>query len=184
MLAHPMKLRPINADTVEGYRDRPKMSRQNHKVPRVQPQVHIINPTNPGRAFDNGVEHRLHVRRRPTDDAEHFRGCRLMCQRLTQLCVALLDFFEQPDVFDGDDRLIGEGFDESDFFFDERINYRSTYENCSNRNTFAHERDSKLGSITFSYSAILNEARKLSRSHRQQILNMNWLALDNGSTRY
>ena len=40
-----------------------------------------------------------------------------MLQRLTQFCIALLDLFEQPHVLDGDDRLVGEGFEQSDVFF-------------------------------------------------------------------
>ena len=89
------------------------MSPRNHSVPLAQPQHHIIDPTNPRRALDDGVEHRLHVRRRAADDAEHFGRRRLMLQRLAQFCVALLDFFEQPHVLDGDDGLVGEGFQQA-----------------------------------------------------------------------
>ena len=76
--------------------------------PLAESQHHVINPTNPCGALDDGVEHRLHVRRRPADDAEHLGGCRLMLQGFAQFCVALLQFFEQPHVLDGDDRLGGE----------------------------------------------------------------------------
>ena len=44
-----------------------------------------------------------------------------MLQGLTQFCVAFLDFFEQPDVLDRDDRLIGEGLEELDLFLGERL---------------------------------------------------------------
>ena len=66
------------------------MSPRNHSVPLAESQHHVIDPTNPGRALDDGVEHRLHVRRRAADDAEHLGRCRLMLQRLAQFRVALL----------------------------------------------------------------------------------------------
>ena len=51
--------------------------------------MHVIDPTNPRRALGNGIEDRLHVRRRTADDAEYLGRRRLMLQRLAQLCVAL-----------------------------------------------------------------------------------------------
>ena len=35
------------------------MSPQNHSVSLVESQQHVIDPTNPRRALDNGVKHRL-----------------------------------------------------------------------------------------------------------------------------
>ena len=65
------------------------MSPRNHYVPLAESQHHVINPTNPGGALDDGVEHRLHVRGRAADDAEHLGRRRLMLQGLAQFCVAL-----------------------------------------------------------------------------------------------
>ena len=56
------------------------MSPRNHTVPLAESQHHVINPTNPGCALDDGVEHRLHVRRRAADDAEHLGRRCLMLQ--------------------------------------------------------------------------------------------------------
>ena len=67
------------------------MSPRNHSVFLVESQHHIINPTNPGGALDDGVEDRLHVRGRAADDAEHLGGRGLMLQRLAQFRVALLN---------------------------------------------------------------------------------------------
>jgi hypothetical protein len=55
---------------------------------------------------------------------------------------------EQPDVLDSDDGLVGKGFEEIDLLVGERIDYRTTNENRSNRNTFAYQWHGKLGSIT------------------------------------
>ena len=101
------------------------MSPRNHSVPLVESQHHVINPTNPRGALDDGVKDRLHVRRRAADDAEHLGGCGLMLQGFAQFCVALLHFFEQPHVLDGDHRLIGEGLEKSDLLVGERPNLRA-----------------------------------------------------------
>src|SRR5215831_6671202 len=107
-----------------------------------------------------------------------------MLQRLAQFRVALLNLFEEADVLDSDDRLVRESFEKSDLFLCERINFPSANENRSNRGTFAHQRDSKLGSITFTELDDLRDLRELSRSYRQQILNMDRLTFENGSARY
>ena len=44
-----------------------------------------------------------------------------MLQSFTQFGVAFLEFLEEPNVLDRDDRLVGEGLDESDFFFSKSI---------------------------------------------------------------
>ena len=85
------------------------MSPRNQNVPLTKSQLHVINPANPRRALDNGIQHRLHVRRRAANDAEHLGSRRLMLQGFAQLGVALLNLFEQADVLDGDDGLGGEG---------------------------------------------------------------------------
>ena len=117
MLAYPAILWLINTDLDVGDRYGTKMSPHNHSVPLVEPQHHVIDPTNPGGALDDGVEDRLHVRRRAADDAEHLGRRRLMLQRLAQFRVALAEFLEQPHVLDGDHRLVGEGFEKRDLLF-------------------------------------------------------------------
>ena len=99
------------------------MSPQNHNVPLAESQHHVIDPTNPRRALDDGVEHRLHVRRRAADDAEHLGRCGLMLQGLAQFRIALLNLFEQPDVLDGDHRLVGEGFEQRDLLLGEGTDF-------------------------------------------------------------
>ena len=120
MLAHPAKLWLIDTDldAADGYGT--KMSPQNHSVPLAESQHHVIDPTNPRRALDDGVEHRLHVRGRAADDAEHLGRCRLMLQRLAQFCVALLSSLNKPHILDGDHGLVGEGFEQFDLFVGER----------------------------------------------------------------
>src|SRR5262245_16394612 len=110
MPPNPANLWFIRTDLDAANRYGTKMSSQNRRGPLVESQQHIINPTNLCRALDDDVKHRLHVRRRAADDAEHLCRCRLMLQGLAQFCVALLDLSEQSHVLNGDDRLRSEGF--------------------------------------------------------------------------
>ena len=145
MLAHPAKLWLINTDldAANGYGT--KMSPRNHHVALAESQQHVIDPTNPSGALDDGVEHRLHVRRRAADDAEHLGRRRLMLQRLAQFRVAFLQFLEQPHVLDGDHRLIGKGFEKRDLLVRERTNLRAANMNRSDRNPFAQQRCDEIG---------------------------------------
>ena len=87
------------------------MSARNHFVALAESQNNVVNTANLSRALDDGVEHRLHVRGRAADDAEHLGRCGLMLQGLAQFRVALLDLLEQPDVLDGDHGLSGKGLE-------------------------------------------------------------------------
>ena len=143
MLANPANPWLINTDLDAANRYGTKMSPWQPSVPLVESQHHVINPTNPGGALDDGVEDRLHVRGRAADDAEHLGRCRLMLQRLAQFCVALLDLLEQPHVLDRDDRLIGEGFEKLDLLFGKRPDLRATNHDRPDRNALAQQRRRK-----------------------------------------
>ena len=113
MLAYPAILWLINTDlgAASGYGNQNEPARI-ITYALAESQHDVINPTNPRGALDDSVEHRLHVRGRAADDAEHLGRCRLMLQGLAQFCVALLQFLEQPHVLDGDDGLVSKGFEE------------------------------------------------------------------------
>src|SRR5512134_3586930 len=98
MLTHPAILWLINTafDASDGYGA--KMSPHGRSVSLLESQHHVINPTNPRRALDDGVENRLHVRGRTADDAELLGRRGLMLQGLTQFGIALLDLFEQAHI--------------------------------------------------------------------------------------
>src|SRR4030095_4826133 len=136
MLAHPAKLWRINTDlfAANGNGYGTKMCPQNHGVPLVESQHHVINPTNLCRALDNCVQDRLHVRGRAADNTQHLGRCRLMLQRFAKFLIALLEFLEEPDIFDGDDGLVGEGFEQRNLLLGERTYFDSA-------NTYAANRD-------------------------------------------
>ena len=72
MLAHPANTGGvINTDLARQIGGMDQNEPAHHRVSFAESQHYIINPTNLRRALDNRVEHRLHVRRRAADDAEH-----------------------------------------------------------------------------------------------------------------
>src|SRR6266536_5103 len=87
VLAYPTNVWLICTDLAAENGHGTKMSPRNPTVPLVESQQHVINPTNPGGALDDGVENRLHVGRRAADDPEHLGSRRLMFQSLAQLCI-------------------------------------------------------------------------------------------------
>src|SRR5262245_27792709 len=68
------------------------------------------------RGSDDGVEHRLQLARRATDDREYFTGGGLVLERLLQLGRARLHLLEQSRILDGDDGLVGKGLEQGDLF--------------------------------------------------------------------
>jgi hypothetical protein len=58
---------------------------------------------------DNRVEGRLEVGRRTGDDSQNLGGRRLLFEGLGEVAVLGVEFLEQANIFDRDDRLVGEG---------------------------------------------------------------------------
>src|SRR5262249_41755239 len=155
VFAHPAILWLINADfgAADGYRT--KMSPRNRSVAVAESQQHVVDPTYPRSARDDGVKDWLHVRWRAADDAEHLGRCRLMLQRLAQFRIALLDFFEQPHVLDRDNGLVSECFEKSDLLVGEGSNLDSPHQNDTQRNSLTEQRSRKHRSIAESLLEIL-----------------------------
>src|ERR1041385_8182143 len=131
MFTHPLNRRRVNTDLDRTTGHGTKMSPRSHNVPLAESQLHVINPANPRRALDDRVEDRLHVGGRAADDAEHLGRRRLMLQRLAQLRVTLLDFFEQPHIFDRYDRLCSEGLEQGYLLFGKWPDFDSSEQNRS-----------------------------------------------------
>src|SRR5262249_52901037 len=148
MLARPAMLWLLNTnfDTTNGYGT--KMGPRQQGVPLTKPQMHIVDPANPRGALHDCIEHWLHVRRRAADDAEHLSGCGLMLQGFPQFCVALLQFFEQPHILDGDHGLRSKRLEKRDLFVGEGANLRAANCNHTNGNPLAKQRGTEHGPIT------------------------------------
>ena len=71
-----------------------------------------LRPNSRAALSHDRVEHRLRVRRRAADDAQHLGRGRLLLQRL-------LRFVEQARVLDRDHRLVGEGLEQAAFLLAE-----------------------------------------------------------------
>ena len=95
--------------------------------------------------FGQRVEHRLQIECRAADDFEHIRGRRLLIERIAQFLGALLLGFEQPHVLDGDDRLVGEGFDQLDLLVGEWLDGRACQRDHADRMSFAQQRHAQHG---------------------------------------
>src|SRR5262249_19506629 len=114
VLDHPAKMWLINTYLTELGWHGTKMGARNNHGPFAESQGQILDPTNPRRAFDDGVEDRLHICRRAADDSENLGRGRLMLQGLSQLCIALLKFFEKSYVLDGDYGLVSKSLEQRD----------------------------------------------------------------------
>jgi hypothetical protein len=64
------------------------MSPWNYRVTIIEPQHHVINSTNLSSALHNRIEHRLHVRRRAANYAEHLGSRCLIFQGFSQISFA------------------------------------------------------------------------------------------------
>ena len=92
----------------------------------------IGRPTNARGVFCNDIQYRLNIRRRAGDDTQNFARRSLLLQGLGEIAVALLQFFEQPHVLDGDHRLVGEGFKQLDLRRGEGAHFGATRVQHSN----------------------------------------------------
>src|SRR5262249_3278280 len=80
----------------------------------IEQQVAEAGLADANSVLQHGLEHGLQFSRRTADDLEHVGGGGLLLQGLAQLV-------EQPRVLDGDDRLIGKGFEKRDLLISKRI---------------------------------------------------------------
>ncbi len=85
------------------------------------------------RALGDGIEDRLDVRRRARDHPEDRPGGRLLLEGLGQLAIPSPELLEQPDVLDGDYRLVGEGLEQLDMLLGERSGLGPADGNGANR---------------------------------------------------
>ena len=83
--------------------------------PTIEPQdERLVRASQPFRRFRYGVEHRRDLCRRLGNDTEHLARRRLVFEAFGQFLLPGLEVVEEAGVLDGDDGLVGEGFDEGD----------------------------------------------------------------------
>ena len=81
----------------------------------------VFGRTKALRGLDDGVHDGPQVVGRAADDVENVAGRSLIFERFRKLAGAGLHFFEQMDVADGDDGLVGESFQQADLLVAERM---------------------------------------------------------------
>ena len=93
----------------------------NHRVRRIAQPCGILR---------DYIQYWLNIRRRAGDDTQI---------SLVAVCCSkrFLEFLEQPDVLDGDDGLVGEGFEQLDLLFREWANLGSANQDSTNGYAFA-----------------------------------------------
>ena len=79
---------------------------ENVAIPTVD--ISICGVADADCILQHRVKNRLQFAGRLADDAQHFRGRRLLLQRFAQIVGAPPQLVEQPRVLDGDDGLGGE----------------------------------------------------------------------------
>src|SRR6266496_6094382 len=111
------------------------------RVSFAEPQSAIARLAKPRRVCKHGLEHRLQFTRRAADHAEHFGGCRLLFQRLAEFAATRLYFVERTYAFDGDDGLVGEGFEKLDLPVGKASGLGSRHGDRPDRTTVLDHRD-------------------------------------------
>src|SRR5262252_1018216 len=81
-----------------------------------EPNHYVVGSTYLSSTLGYRVQHRLYIRRRTSNDAQDLTRSRLLFQRLAELAVTILQFLEQPNVFDSDNCLVSESRHEFDLF--------------------------------------------------------------------
>src|SRR5262245_21953051 len=131
----------------EDFSQRPRQ--RNRSIPRHRSRDAALADINHGvccfaqarRTLCDYVQHRLKVGRRARNDAQDLtRGC-LLLQRLFELV-------EQPNVLDGDHRLVGEGFEQGNLLISERPDFCAPNEDNPNWDAPAQQRCGQYGTCT------------------------------------
>src|SRR5262245_54776549 len=183
MLAYPAILRSFNTQcfAASRYGHRTKMSPNDLHAPINEPQYYVINPANPRGAFNDGVEHWLHVPGRPAYDSKHLGGRRLNPQGLAQFCITRLDLLEQSHFLNGDNGLRGEGFKKFDLFLRKRSDFISPDVDCANGHPFTNERRYQTRSGSCADAVLLSPGKLVFTC--AEILDVNGSIVDDGAPR-
>jgi hypothetical protein len=126
------------------------------------------------------VTHRLDVGRRARNHPQDLGGGRLLLEGLGQLSVPRLQLREQAHVFDRDDRLIGEGFEERDLLGREGVDLGPSVENGAQRRALPQQRrrhDCPGGEPSLSHAG--HDPRKL-RLGRHDVLDVDRPSVHHG----
>src|SRR5579872_1242307 len=96
---------------------------------------------------DECLEDRVEIKSRAADHLQHIRRRRLLGERIFEVARAHLNLVEQADVFNGDDRLIGEGPNQFDLAWREWAWRRARQDKNANHLLIAQKRDREVRAV-------------------------------------
>ena len=100
------------------------------------------------RMLRDRIKHGLQISWSATNNPKNVTCRGLLLQRLGELAVSILQFLKQPDVFYGDDGLIGEGLKKCNLLVRKRSNLDSTNKNHPDRNPLPQQRSGQYRTTT------------------------------------
>ena len=104
-----------------------------------------------------------------------------MLQRLAQFRVALAEFLEQAHVLDGDNGLVGKGFEQGDLFIGEWTDLHALNNNYPDGSIFAQKRDGQRRPNAQAMDGLV--ARELGFDLGSEVMNMDNLSLEHSPVR-
>ena len=114
----------------------------------------VFGRAEPRCRLDNCFKNRLQLGGRAADHIEHVARCGLIAESFRQLGRASIDLIEQSNVFDRDDRLVGEGLDELDLLLGERMHRAASQNDDPQDEAVAQQRDAERGPIVPEFLAL------------------------------
>src|SRR5215471_18402146 len=144
------------------------------------PQNAEFGVTNTRRVLEYGIEHRLKLAGRRTDYFKHFRGRRLLLQRLGKVARTRLHLIEQPRVLNRDHSLVGKSGDQLYLLVGKGVHFIAGEYEDTDRRSLAQEGYAKDGSVP---KCLLVTGRLVFRIG-QRVGNMNCLAFQGDPPRH
>ena len=132
------------------------------------------------RMANDRAEHSLEVESR-ADRLADFSQRFQFSDRSRQFARPRLQFLEQADVLDGDDRLVGEGLEQRDLLFCRRDGLPCGESESPRRNTFAQQRRGKYGPSTIAVAS--SGLRELGFDLCREVMHVNCLPVNDGPAR-
>src|SRR5947207_11195917 len=153
------------------------------RVALETPESHDLAAREPRGPLGDGVQDRLQVGRRLTDDPQDLGGGGLPLQRFGQLPVPLLQLPEEAGVLDGDDRLIREALQELDLLVGEGPDLQAANPDRPDGNTLAQQRHYEIRPMPLPPLLGLADG-ELSFGFRREIVHVYRPSVDHGAATY
>src|SRR6516165_7677766 len=136
-----------------------------------------VGAAKPGSRFDECLQNRFQIERRPADHLEHVGGGGLLLERFSEVARAHLYLVEQPHVLDRDQRLVGESGDELDLPVRERLDVIALETDDGDHYAVAQQRSPEHGALPADLLGLQHVVLGISQAIRQ----VNRFSLNRGS---